>query len=794
MKSILSLLCIFTILTISQTKNSSIWKHELQEEVKHIRPLMSGQYIFLQSDEYAWLYETRTGKKVWGVKIEEYIEKGMHQIVYDSLYIVSDEDSLKCFAMFQNRLLWKQRYPAIEQDEFRSIKHFDTLLILTFGSNDLCVTLSGGTEVWRKQVQYEKDLIEQGSQNAIMLERRNKYFAFLEDGSAALFDAGTGKRLLSLPQCVPNGDLIKQQRAWYYLPHHQKFIALVSEKDVALVDLKEDSLLARRPLSVDEQYNVIAPTTAGCGFFGEEKFLHINVETGKVSESVIDIGEIRNYVTTTTDSGEVMIISLENKLIGLNLDNGKMLWQTAPKYPHVNGFVHRFVASDTNNVIVTYIDPTDDLKLYVMSLNALTGKVLYRTLVAHSDESLPKRELPLKPISAAADNDHLSFGFEQAGFTYSITSNDSEVRVLIHTISDMIEPNTDTEGGEGMVIVDMESGGVIFKNYMQIAQGLSFKGGFEALAKPLALGSMVILPGNKNLVALDTETGTLRWMLIEQDLNGSYVLDAAMIDTILYARTGGSRTEYSYDAKKEKLQTKKIWEEDDYSLLAVDTSNGKVLWKKEFEFDPSPLFPAYSVSGYTVGDTLLLFGSEKFLYTLSLKKNALRWSFEFSDSGIGSYSYDELFRQSSYWEGEHMMAKDSLRYFTDSNFAYLPKDIAGEKYHSGISRVLQVNYAPSLNSLIALGEDGVTSINPLTGKRLWYYEWDYSDNSVQYRPMFIKNNLFYCINKMATLLNLSTGKIVWQTELDKETGVFIMPDCSSVLFIYKDEISGGAIP
>ncbi|MEW5799594.1 MAG: PQQ-binding-like beta-propeller repeat protein, partial [Bacteroidota bacterium] len=306
--------------------------------------------------------------------------------------------------------------------------------------------------------------------------------------------------------------------------------------------------------------------------------------------------------------------------------------------------------------------------------------------------------------------------------------------------------------------------------------------------------SMVILPGNKNLVALDAETGALRWMLIEQDLNGSYVLDASMIDTILYIRTGGSRIEYSYDVKKEKLQKKKVWEEDEYTLLAVDTSNGKVLWKKVFEFDPSMLFPSYSITHYNVGDTSLLFASEKFLYSLSLQQNALRWSFEFADSGIGSYSYDELFRQSSYWEGESMMARDSLRYYSDSNFTYQSKQIAGQKYHTGISRVLQVNYDPSLNSLIVVGEDGVASVNSLTGKRLWYYEWDYSDNSIQYRPMFIKNNLFYCINKRAVLLNLTTGNVVWQTELDKEAGIFIMPDCSSVIFIYKDEIAGAAIP
>lgn len=794
MHRILSLLFVFLTIASGQTKNDPVWKHELPEEVKQMRPVGNGQYIFLQSDEYAWLYETATGKKIWSVQIEEYLEKGMHHLIYDSLYLVSDEDSLKCFAVFQNRLLWKQRFPQIEQDAFSSVKAFDTVLVLTYASNDLCISLSSGTEMWRKPLKYDTDLIEKGTQNSIRIGKRNKYVALLEDGIAPLIDVETGKQLLSLQKFRPHADLIKQQRAWYYLPPHEKYIALAGDKDVALIDLKEDSLLARRPLSVDENYNVIAPTNTGCGFFGEEKFVHINASNGAVSEVPINIDDVRNYVVAPTDSGDVMIISLENKLLGVNLDNGKLLWQSAPKYPLVNGFLHRFIASDTNNAVVTYLDPSDDVKLYVMSIDALSGKINYRKLVAHSDESLPKRELPLKAISSVSSSEHVSFGFEKTGFDYSVSSGGGRATILIHTASDMIEPDTDHDGGEGMVVVDMESGLIVSKNYMKIAQGMSFKGGFDALAKPLYAGSMAMLPGNKNLVALDTATGVLRWMLIEQDLNGSYLLDAALIDTILYVRTGGSKTEYSYDEKKEKLQIKKLWEEDDFTLLAVDTSNGKVLWKREFDSDPSQLFPAYSVSGYHVADTAILYASEKFLYSLSLGNNALNWSFEFADSGIGSFSYDDLFGQSSYWEGEDLIAKDSISYFSDKNTPYLTKQIAGEKYQTGISRLLQVNYSPSRNSLVAAGEDGIAAVDPSTGRRLWYYEWDYSDKSVQYRPMFVKNNLFYCINKKAVLLNITTGAEVWHAELDKETGIFLMPDCSSVIFIYKDEISGAAIP
>lgn len=793
MRSLLFTLLFFSTSLFSQQKSSLVWKYELPEKVKTIHPIDNGRYLFVWSDEYAWLYESATGKKIWSVVIREYSEKAVHQLLDDSLYLVSDDDTLKCFSLFQNTLLWKKTYRNIDQGEFVGLKKLDSLLVLTFDETDLCISLINGAEVWRAQMSYEKALIDGGTQNAISIGRRSKYVAFLDDGSCVLVDGETGKRLLHLPKFEPNSDLIKHQRTWFYLPPNEKYIALVGEKEIAVIDVKENSLIARRPLSVDERYNVIVPTNSGCGFFGEEKFIHVNHTTGAVAEVSVDIDEVRNYALMQTDSGEVLLLSLENKIISINLDNGKILWQSGPKNPLLNGYLHRFVTTRSNNIVVTYVDPTDDVKIYFMSINALTGKINYRTLVAHADESLPKRSLPLPPASATDVFHPLSFGFEDIGFEYSFSVFESSVSFLIYTDADMIEPNTKKEGGEGIAVFDVETGKVIAKNYMKIAHGLSFAGGLTALAKPLYFDSTVILAGNKNVVALNSKTGTLNWMLIEDDLNDSYALDFSLVGGTLYIRTGGRKINYTYDQKKEKLQLKKVWEEDEYALLAIEPVSGKVRWKRDFDFNPWMIFPDYAVARYTVTDSLLLYGSEKFLYALSLNNNAQRWMFEFSDSGVGKLAYDDMYKPSSYWNGEYLMNNDSLHYYFDSNTTFLAKEIAGEKYLWGVSRILQVNYSPSTNSLVAVGDDGIAAINPTNGMRLWHYEWDYNDDAIYYRPMFIKDKLFYCINEKATLLNLKTGKVVWQTVLDKETGIFLMPDCSSVIFIYKDEISGAPI-
>lgn len=277
----------------------------------------------------------------------------------------------------------------------------------------------------------------------------------------------------------------------------------------------------------------------------------------------------------------------------------------------------------------------------------------------------------------------------------------------------------------------------------------------------------------------------------------------AMADSILYVRTGGFKQEFSYDEKKEKLSNKKLWEEDDYTLLAIDTSSGKIYWKKKFEADPGRIFHDYSIVNYARDGKLeesfgqLFFGDEKFLYSLSLspaKSNSLDWKFEFSDSGIGKMNYDDLFQQSTRWVGEQHFLADSSGFKNDVFFTLMNSTVVNETFNGSVSKILHVNYSNAKDKLVVFGEDGIASINTTTGKREWYYEWDYSANAIHYRPMILKDNIFYFIDGKAVLLNLNTGKIVWQTKLDKANALFIMPDRSSIIAIEKDEVTGFVIP
>ncbi|MFA6468607.1 MAG: PQQ-binding-like beta-propeller repeat protein [Bacteroidota bacterium] len=793
----ISIFILFAVSILSAQQEKNIWKAELDDDIKKMQPIQNGKYLFLWSDEYAWLFENATGKKIWSVEIEEYSDKAVHQVVNDSLYLVANEDTLVCYHMLQNSILWKKSYRGIEQDQFSGVKVVDTLLVLSYTKSDIGASLLDGTEAWRMPIAHQSSLIEEGTVNSIVLERLGKYIVFTENDECVLLSLENGKKLLSLPLSEPNSDLIKQHRAWYYISDDQKFAAFVFNTNYIVIDIEQNKMIAQMPVKISDQFNVLMPTAVGCAAISKDKLVHSNFITAKTSVIPIEAEKIRNIIVAQTDSTAVMIVGLEDNILGWNLDIGKMLWKTALKFQPANGFIHQFVRQDSSNVIVTYLDPSNDLKLYLMSIDALSGKINYRTFIAHADESLPKRQLPLPAIPIVTGSTSIGFGFEQIGFDYQVTVEDTTAKFIIRTNAEMIEPNTEKVGGEGLVLVDLRTGVVTAKNYLKVADAMSFEGGLSSIAKPLTAGGLIMLPGNKNLIALDAATGAVRWKLGELDLNKTFIFDMAMIDTVLYVRTGGFQQEYTYDAKKDKVSDKKKWEEDDYALIAVDTSVGKVLWTRSLESDPGRIFHDYSIANYTRENTVLFYSDEKFLYSLALdpvRKGMLTWKFEFSDSGIGTMDFSDLYQQTTHWSVENTMHPIYSDLKRGEIFPYKYTVAAGETLVTSMSKVLYCDYNKAADFLVIFGEDGLAAINPSNGKIAWYYEWDYSAKAVHHRPVQLKENIFYAVDGLAVVLNLHNGAVVAQTKLDKSNAVFVMPDQSSVIAIDKDEVTGIVIP
>ncbi|NUN71066.1 MAG: PQQ-binding-like beta-propeller repeat protein, partial [Bacteroidetes bacterium] len=570
--------------------------------------------------------------------------------------------------------------------------------------------------------------------------------------------------------------------------------AFLFEKNFVAVSLSANKVSAQVPVKIDDRFNPLFSTAVGCGVLAEDKIIHFHAEAAKTSHIPMEIEAIRNMTVAPTDSGAVLVVSTDDKVMGWNTVTGKSLWQTPLKFQPANGFIHRFLGNDSGNVIMTYLDPSQDLKLSLMSINAVTGKINYRTLVAHADESLPKRTLPLPALAAVPQAADPSFGYGNAGFEYTVTVADGHAVFLIRTTAEMILPGTEKPGGEGFVRLDIRTGEVLSRNYLTIADGLSFDGGLASLAQPLSIGDLIIIPGNKKVVALDATTGALRWMLIEQDLSNSYVFDIKMVDTVLYLRTGAHKQQYAYDEKREKISVEDLWEEDDYTLIAVDTGKGKVHWTRKFDGDPGHAFLAYSLNRFTKGNTQIFAADESYLYSIALdtsKHRTLGWKFEYSDSGVGSMDLKHLYQRSEYWNGEGDVAAAQRG---DVHLVTKTASYVGEGFTTALMKFLQIELDQEADRLYLYGDDGIASVNATTGRVAWLYEWDYNIKAIKHRPVHLKGHLFYAMDGKAVLLNKTNGKVTATTDADKEQGLFIMPDHGSVIIIDGDEVHGMVVP
>ena len=92
----------------------------------------------------------------------------------------------------------------------------------------------------------------------------------------------------------------------------------------------------------------------------------------------------------------------------------------------------------------------------------------------------------------------------------------------------------------------------------------------------------------------------------------------------------------------------------------------------------------------------------------------------------------------------------------------------GESFRTSISKVLHVAFSRPYDRIVVVGEDGIAGVEPSTGKRVWFHEWDYSKKAIHHRPIILGHSLFYHVDGVAVVVYLSDGKVISATKLDKK--------------------------
>ena len=85
--------------------------------------------VFLSEGSKFSLFDLKTGKKIYEIKVEDYQEKGALSVIDNKLFVSSDK-KLNCFDVLSGILLWAKEYHDIDQENFtRIVKVGNTLLL-----------------------------------------------------------------------------------------------------------------------------------------------------------------------------------------------------------------------------------------------------------------------------------------------------------------------------------------------------------------------------------------------------------------------------------------------------------------------------------------------------------------------------------------------------------------------------------------------------------------------------------------------------------------------------------------
>jgi outer membrane protein assembly factor BamB len=364
------------------------WTVELDEPIKEYNFINGGKYLFFTNGPYLWCYDAAAGNKIWETEVNGFEETGMHSLLGD-IYLVGTEDNLKCYDAVSGKLKWEQSYNDIDQSDYTSFEFVKNTAVIRYGEFEVAVDLDSGKELWRMGIDYWGELVQKGSFNYMVLEEQNKMMVLEDSEILSLFDIQTGKKLYTAEGFDINTDLIASGNSWLYSTPDQSHLLFILDKGAVLIDAVNNKQIAKKDFDVDGDMNVLLPTLNGCAVMGEEKFVHFNFKTGKVDELDFPVDDIRTMHVIDVNNKALLMVSLDSRMAVVDLENAKVLWQTKEDDPEFDGYAHRYLKQMGEDIVLTYnrIKTFGDDRgthLYVEKINALTGKVSYKTEVLQS--------------------------------------------------------------------------------------------------------------------------------------------------------------------------------------------------------------------------------------------------------------------------------------------------------------------------------------------------------------------------------------------------------------------------
>jgi outer membrane protein assembly factor BamB len=792
------------------------WTQELDEEISDYEFLREGKFLFLRAGEYVWLYDAAAGKKIYDMRIKGYDKDAVHQLVGER-YLVSNGKRLQSYDAVTGKLQWDTTYVKISQDNFKNLSFIGNMTVLRYKDIHLGIDLTTGKEIWRQEIEYNSGPVDKGSWNWTALDKQNKLLVLLDGDKCGLFQFYDGKQVFAGKDYEINSDLLKKSRKWYHASADERFALFLLDKSIAVLDVSKNMEINRVPIKFDEDFEPIMETTHGCAILGKDKVYFFNDSTGSLSQEIkARVGDFRTYEIKNVNGKEIFFAGLQDGMFAIDLLEGRLLWQSKEEDKNFAGYAHRYIKVMGNNLLIAYGTNSGGTEVRLMSMDAMTGKVNYRTpAIARSKIARPAWMSALAEFTMNLDGQKNTFGYDKLGFEYTIQEYEGNLIFAFVDIAKMEHPETHDSGGDGICVIDPATGSILFKDYVRL---VDYSGGGQQQNKPKQLaplfdGKYVVLIGDENLAVYDLSVKK-RLFLSKETLKG-FPEDAMIVDGVLYIKFGTRKFSITLEPGKNifdpiEMKLEDGWDEDPYGFAAYDAASGKQYWRVETKVDPGFLTPGFSMkNNYDSASKRIYFGDQENIYALQMRPDGGKFDLKIKmdDIKIGTMPFKKTYAIQEWPIGS--VKADVANAYTTTYSTY--HEVGGHEYDRFISEAEQADAITTYNSwftvwgaaakkclrvmyfqneIFAIGSEGIARINTVNGKVKWMQKWEYDQDNVQYMPKIIGGKLVYCVERQFTCLDMETGKLVWQAKEAKRPRFFVSPSDKYIFSIDKEVIKG----
>jgi len=816
MKYIRIIVLFLTFSVISEAQEA--WNYELEEQVKVIDFLDNGSKLFIGANEYIYLFDTKTGEKVYQIELEDYLEEGLYNLVGTTFLVATDDETLIGYDAITGKEKWKKVMDDFDQDNFKELHIINGKPVLQYGSLHISIDLETGKFLWGDNIYYNGNLTKLGGWNYYEYQSKDKFIVISQDDMAFLYDVNSGRTVGNYSNFEVDEDIVKSGLSWTYTDENENYTLFTLDDYFLAIDINSGSEVVRIEMDFDDDITPFVEVDKGVIVLSEERAVFFNSSNGKYAQLDVDIDDFRTYSVFDYKGKSYLFAGLDGQLSAYDLTTGNKLWATTEEDESFIGYPHRYLGMVDNQLIMSYVygenPPNGGTWIRATSVDINSGRLIYNT------EPVLLAEFYINSFSrtiSSLSSDPLGFSkWDNIGFNYIADIVDDKVLFAVSSEATMLQPTTRDEGGDGIVIVNAKSGKIEFSDYNELNDYGSFNNGNVSRLEPKLLGTYFIVPGSIRTALYDIDKKERIW--ISDEYEEKYIVDASLKTDVLYLKYGY----IDFDIKLSppgligwfgaSIEVKEKRDEDPYGIMGLDSKNGKLLWNKELEVDPSFATPLFSIDRYySDKNKTILFTDEEQIFSLG-PTGEFNWKRNYADIGIGNIEYDNIYSVSEEFLAHEYKTKTTYEGYSydievtrtfnsispegiEKFMSQMGKSDASLVYKSG-RNYWGANAKKTLglfvydSDILVMASEGIARIDRLSGDVKWSTKWDYDPDDVAMTPIFLGDKLAYSFSEKLELIDYATGKKLWSAEEDSESKFLISPTGTFIFSIDEEDIKG----